>query len=183
MRQPILYIFIGYPGAGKTTVAKYIAQQTGAIHLWADKERRNMFNSPTHSIQESKRLYDVLDDKTERLLSEGKSVIFDTNFNYRSDRQLLRAIADKYGATTRLIWLTTPKNIAKARALHHTHRDHNGYPVTMTVAEFDRLSNHLEPPLSAEQAIKIDGSRIDLDSISAQLDLLGDIDGRIGPTN
>lgn len=167
--EPTLYLFIGYPGAGKTSVAKYIHKQSGAIHLWADQERQIMFTNPTHSHQESKELYDKLNSKAKSLLNSGKSVIFDTNFNYFSDRELMRNIAKETNASTKLIWLTTPKTIAKERALHHTHRDQNGYLVTMTETEFENLSNHLEKPKSSERPIKINGADLDYLKLSQQL--------------
>lgn len=162
MTKQKLYLFVGYPGAGKTTVAKRIAEKTGAIHIWADHERQKMFVNPTHSTIESRQLYTLLDAKTETLLNQGQSVIFDTNFNYRSDRELLKAIAARHHAETIVIWMTTPKATAKQRALHHTHRERNGYITTMSEDEFENLSNHIETPSDEEKPIKIDGTTIDL---------------------
>lgn len=170
-QKPTLYIFVGCPGAGKTTLAKYICEQTGAVHLWADQERQKMFTYPTHSEEESQQLYKALDIRTEDLLKEGKSVVFDTNFNYFHDRELMRSIAEKYNAELKLIWVTTPKEIAKPRALHHTHRDHNGYMVTMTEAEFNHLCDHLEPPSEQEHPIKIDGNIFNEEDITQKLAL------------
>ncbi len=115
--KPNLYLLVGYPGSGKTTLSKYISQKTNAVHLWADQERQAMFDFPSHSKKESDQLYNILDKKTSHLLANGMSVVFDTNFNYFSDRQLLREIGQKNNANNLLIWLTTPKHIAKARAL------------------------------------------------------------------
>ena len=163
-----LYLFIGYPGAGKTTIAKHIEEKTGAVHLWADRERQKLFGYATHSEDENRQLYEYLDQQTDRLLAEGHSVIFDTNFNFHKDRLMLRDIAARHGAKTEIIWVNTPKEVAKPRALHHTHRDRNGYPVTMTEEEFDRLSNHLEPPSPDEHPVIIDGTdlnKVDLDKL------------------
>jgi len=169
--KPKLYLFVGYPGSGKTTVAKYIEEQTNATHLWADQERQIMFGYPTHSLDESQQLYDALDKKAEQLLARGKNVIFDTNFNYRADRQLMRNLGSRLNAKTYLIWLITPKKVAKTRALHHTHRDKNGYLITMTEQEFNHLCDHLEPPTATEQPIKIDGTDIDYVALKKQLNL------------
>ncbi len=170
-QKPTLYLFVGCPGAGKTTLAKFIATRTGAYHIWADQERQRMFTYPTHSAKESQTLYKALDIKTEELLKSGQSVIFDTNFNYRRDRNLLRSIAEKYGAQTKLIWLTVSPEIAKERALHHTHRDRNGYLVAMTEAEFNHLCDHLEPPTDDECPIRIDTTAINEEQLSSVLGL------------
>src|ERR1700722_5772312 len=116
--KPRLYLLVGYPGAGKTTVSKIIVEATGAVHLWADVERQKRFGQATHSQQESEQLYDELNARAEQLLAEGKSVVFDTNFNFRGDRQKLREIAGRHGAETFVVWITLPEEVAKARSVY-----------------------------------------------------------------
>lgn len=171
MDKPTLYLFVGAPGAGKTTVAQLIHESTGAVHLWADRERQAMFDNVTHTKQESEELYTRLNGRADALLAEGKSVIFDTNFNYKKDRDHLRAIADKHGATTRIIWMTTPLEIARERALHDDHRDQNGYQAAMTPEEFAHLTDHLEAPTDNEDFMMIDGSNIDREAVKRQLSI------------
>jgi len=167
--KPVLYIFVGYPGSGKTTVAKIIAEMSSAEHLWADHERHKMFNQPTHAVSESRRLYAHLNQVTDRLLSQGLSVIFDTNFNYYSDRQHLRQIAKKRQAKTILIWLTTPLAIARARATEHSHNKETRIWGNMPPEVFDRMSSQLELPKRYEAAIQIDGTNINRENLKQQL--------------
>lgn len=76
MKSPVLYLMLGYPGAGKTTTAKTIHELTGAVHLWADKIRNERYPHPTHSHKENIELYDYLNELTAELLATGQSVIF-----------------------------------------------------------------------------------------------------------
>lgn len=160
MSKPILYIFIGYPGAGKTTVAKIISQKTGAVHLMADQERHKMFGKPTHSAAESHQLYNALNDLAADLLSQGRSVVFDTNFNFRADRDKLCSIAESNGADMRIIWVTVDIDTAKKRAVHSEYI-RNGYSASMSEAHFDEIVSKLEPPSEDEIIIKIDGTKLD----------------------
>lgn len=169
MSKPVLYLMVGYPGSGKTTISKLIAKRTGAVHLWADIERRKMFGEPTHSETESIQLYEYLNHRAGELLDSGQSVVFDTNFNFSSDRQKLREIADQRGAGCKVIWLTTPADVAREKAVHPPVM-RNGYMTGMTAEEFDAIVNKLEPPNKDENVIKIDRSKLDADSM---LRLLG----------
>lgn len=171
MNKPKLYLFVGYPGAGKTTVARLIADATNAVHIWTDQERHAMFGKATHAEEESNKLYEHLNNRVDRLLSEGKSVIFDTNFNFRSDRKYLADIAAKHHAETVIVWMTTPKEVAKRRALDVTHHKHNGYDEVMSAKTFESLSNHLEEPGEDEHPIKLDGTDLDIPYAKRQLDL------------
>jgi predicted kinase len=168
--QPTLYIMLGYPGAGKTTAAKVIHQLTGAMHLWADHERRQMFGQPTYTHAENMQLYDALNKRVEQLLHEGKSLIFDTNFNFFRDRQRMRQIAADAGAQCKLIWVTTPKDIAKQRAISGAIQQDTRILGDMPPEAFERMSRNLEPPTNDEQFIEVDGTKVSPEYIA---DLLG----------
>lgn len=170
MSKPKLYIFVGFPGAGKTSMAKIIQEATGAIHLWADNERWQMFGTPTHHDDESRKLYEYLNDKTAQLLNSGKSVLFDTNFNHRFDRDHLRAVAQKNNADTVLIWLTTPADVARDRAVH-SKDSRNGYTMNMTPEEFENITAKLEPPSEDENPLKFDGTKFDIPEVLQHLKL------------
>ena len=166
MAKPTLFLFVGFPGAGKTTAAKIIEEATGATHLWADNVRWRMFQQPTHSATESRELYEHLNDRTAELLRAGKSVIFDTNFNFRADRDYLRHIASENGAETVLIWLTTPVEVAHERAAH-SDTTRNGYTVNMTHEMFENIVSKLEIPIKNENPIKFDGTKLDVAALKA----------------
>lgn len=169
MSKPILYLMVGYPGAGKTTISRLISKRTGAVHLWADAERHKMFGKPTHSQEESVQLYEYLNHRAAELLANGESVVFDTNFNFASDREKLRDIAKQRDAETKVVWLTTPVEVAREKAVHPPEM-RNGYMIGMTEQEFDSIVSKLEPPTKNEKVIKLDRSKLDAESL---LRLLG----------
>ena len=169
MSKPVLYLMVGYPGAGKTSLARIISEATGAIHIWSDKERHEMFPNPTHSQQESHQLYEALNKRTSQLLAAGNSVVFDTNFNFYSDRQKLREIAANNNAECRVVWLSTPEEVSRSRAVR-TPQIRNGYHTDMSDEQFDQIISKLEAPQDNENFIKLDAANLDK---STALHILG----------
>lgn len=155
--QPTLYLMVGYPGSGKTTVANHIHALTGAQHIWADKERVALFGEPRFGSQESKQLYAKLNKHTVDLLAQGKSVIFDTDFRFRKDRDYLRQLAEEAGADVKLIWLTTDKALAMKRATEEAENQPTRIMGNMPLESFHRTATHIEPPTDDEHPIKING--------------------------
>ncbi len=151
---------VGYPGSGKTTVSRIICDLTGAEHIWADFERKTMFGTPTHSPAESKQLYMCLNAEAETRLAAGKSVIYDTNFNFYDDRELMRAVAARHNADTKLVWVQTPRDIAFARASIDVHKHDTRVLGDIPKKQFDRMAHNLQPPRPNEQPVILDGTKI-----------------------
>ncbi len=174
MTRPTLYLMLGYPGAGKTTAAKIISELTGAVHLWADHERRARYGTPTYEHEENLHLYGILNEETAQLLHSGQSVIFDTGFNFYRDRQHLRRIAKQAGARTLVVWVTTHRQVAKNRATTNAHLQATRVLGNFSEKDFERISDNLEPPHEDENHIKLDGTRISPEYVIEQLKLADD---------
>lgn len=151
---------LGYPGSGKTTTAKVIHKLTGAVHLWADDIRREKFGEPSYTHEENLALYEYLNGVTAQVLGSGRSVIFDTNFNFYKDREHLRKIADEAGAQAVVVWVTTSKEVARERATHDAHMQDTRVLGNMPEATFDRMSKNLEEPRPDELVIEVDGTKV-----------------------
>jgi predicted kinase len=164
-----LYLMLGYPGAGKTTTSKILHKLTGAEHLWADHERKKMFSTPQHTHSENIKLYEQLNQVTDNLLAEGKSVIFDTNFNFYKDREKLRQIGAKHGAHTVVVWVTAPKDIARERATKDANKQETRVLGDMPVEHFERISRNLQEPRDGEDVIHLDGTHIDEATVIAAI--------------
>jgi predicted kinase len=169
MKTPVLFLMLGYPGAGKTTAALEIHKASGATHLWADHIRRERFDPPTYTHQENIQLYSHLNELAAELLAAGNSVIFDTNFNFYKDREHLRKIAEAHGARNILVWVTTPKDIARQRAIKDAHQQTTRILGNMPLKDFERMSGNLQPPREGEPYVEIDGTKISTDYIKHEL--------------
>lgn len=170
MQEKTLYLMVGYPGSGKTTISRIIHEHTGAVHLWADHERSQMFPSPTHDHRENILLYAALNDRTRDLLRDGKSVIFDTNFNFYKDRKKLRRLAAREGARTVVVWVQTPMSLARERATKLSHGQETRIWGNMPVEHFNRIAGNLQEPLPEEHPVIISGEHVEPQDV---LDALG----------
>lgn len=155
--QPSLYLMLGYPGAGKTTVAKYIEQLTGAERLSSDETRVSLFGEPTFSPSEHNKLYKHLNQQTRRLLSAKKNVIYDANLNRYAHRQEKYDICKQTGATALLIWVTTDRDLSKNRATNDSRKKYTPPDETL-YSLFERIADVIEPPKATEPVVKIDGT-------------------------
>lgn len=170
MQKPTLYLMLGYPGAGKTTTANIIHELTGAVHLSSDELRGEIFPKPDFSQQEHENLYKTIDQTSEHLLQQGKSVIYDANLNRLQHRQEKYAICKKAGATPVLLWVQAPRSIAKQRAAY-IDRQHlvpdNETPDEM----FERIANVIEEPKNDEPYTVIDGTKVTKEYVAGLLHL------------
>jgi len=168
-QKPTLYLMLGYPGAGKTTAAKLIAAHTHGIHIWADEHRRTHYPEPHYSEEENQKLYKKLNDQAESALHSGQSVVYDTAFNHYADREKLRAIARQAGAESVVIWVQTPREVARHRALNADQHPATRILGNMTEVVFGRLSDKLEKPHHDEKTIPMDGTQLTAEYVAKQL--------------
>ena len=159
MTQPILYMLLGYPGAGKTTTAKIIEELTGAHRLTSDDERLKMFPKPNFTETEHSQLYQKLDEETEKLLSSGQSVIYDANLNRYTHREEKYKICQRTNARAVLIWLNTDRHTSETRATDKSRL--KLWPVNETAKDmFNRIADLIEPPKDSEDPIVLEGSNL-----------------------
>jgi predicted kinase len=156
----ILYMMLGYPGAGKTTAAASIARVTGATHISSDEIRREILPNSTFTQDEHDLLYTELDERVAKLLSEGKSVVYDANLNRHAHRGEKYALAEAMGVQTVLVWVKTPHELARHRRVtaepQHDLTPRHESPEQM----FDRIAGLFEPPQDDEPYTELDGTKI-----------------------
>lgn len=165
MNRPILFMMFGYPGAGKTTAARVIHELTGAEHLSSDALRLELFPNPTYSQEEHDTVYAELNKRTEELLRQGRSVVYDANLNRYVHRLEKYELSERTGAKPVLLWVQAPKDLARQRAVMRGHQ--HLVPKDETFESmFDRVTNIIEEPREDEPVYTVSGNPLDKSAVA-----------------
>jgi hypothetical protein len=125
--RPRLVAVGGLSGTGKTTLARPLAPQfgavPGAVHLRSDLERKAMAGRPAQTrlsaAQYAKtardRIYGRMLERAETLLCAGHSVLLDATFIDPAHRAAAAALADRLGLSFTGLWLEGPASTLLAR--------------------------------------------------------------------
>lgn len=126
-KQPRLVVLCGLPAAGKTTLARELADAYGAIRLDADEWKLALGIDPFDDDARV-RLEGQLLDLAKRLLSLGTSVVLEWGFWARVERDALRDLARSVDARVELHFLDMPYDELVRRAVQRT--ANGGIPIT-----------------------------------------------------
>ena len=127
-KQGQLFLMAGLSGAGKSTVARHLARQRGAIHIRSDAVRKHLAGIPlrqrggpeVYTPEMTDRTYRRLVQLGVELAQEGYSVILDAKF----DRQALRGMAieqaQQCGIPLRILYCHAPEPVLRERLQRRT---------------------------------------------------------------
>jgi predicted kinase len=146
-----LFLLAGLPGAGKSTFARALAQETGALVVESDRLRRLLFGQPVFSGRESEALFRALNSATRRLLEEGYAVIVDATNLSESDRRPFYELADALGFVLAVVALDAPVPVVERRLEERLARS-CGYSYA-DVAVYHRMRERVEPISRAHRRI------------------------------
>ncbi|MEY2831179.1 MAG: hypothetical protein RLZZ574_437 [Cyanobacteriota bacterium] len=121
-----LILMSGLSGSGKSTVARTIAQNKGAIQIRSDAVRKHLAGIPVDQVDQlaSDRLYTAaMTQKTyDRLLElglilvkEGYTVILDAKYDRLSLRQAVITQAKEQNILLKIIYCTAPESVLRDR--------------------------------------------------------------------
>jgi predicted kinase len=101
MREQTLYLVCGLPGAGKTTRAREVVASTNAVHLCPDEWVLGLGMSLV-DYEFRIKLQACMLDHAGKLLRAGVSVIVEFGSWAREEREAIRQVAQRAGASTEL---------------------------------------------------------------------------------
>jgi len=118
-----LFLMAGLSGAGKSTVARYLAHQVGAIQIRSDAVRKHLAGIPLgdrgdeslYSSAMSQKTYDRLLELGIPLASDGYAVILDARYDRQSSRQQVLQQARAAQLPLTILDCTAPYEILQSR--------------------------------------------------------------------
>ncbi|MCW2795561.1 MAG: kinase [Nocardioides sp.] len=145
---PVLYLTVGLPGAGKTTLARRIADEHGVLRLTPDEWMAPLFG---HSDADGRR--DILEGRmiwvAHQVLVSGSSVILDFGCWSPEERFAIRSVAESVGARFDLRYVKIDEPERRARAARRWQEAPES-TFAMSDADHDRFLALCQPPSSAE---------------------------------
>ncbi|WP_345466194.1 AAA family ATPase [Deinococcus carri] len=105
---PTLFLLVGLPGAGKTTLARRLEQEHSALRLTPDEWMRPLFGASESDNKRAVLEHDLLWSVAARALSLGVNVVLDYGFWSREERELYRERARALGVRAELHMLDVP---------------------------------------------------------------------------
>lgn len=152
--KPLFIMLYGYPGAGKTHVARQLSATLHAAHLHSDRIRGELFTEPRFDKEEDQLVEHLMLYMTEEFLKAGVSVVFDANVDRLADRRELRNIAHKAKANAVLVWLQIDADSAYARLSRRDRRTSDDkYARDYTRKTFEAVLHKMQNPKNEDHIV------------------------------
>lgn len=144
--RPVLIYFYGFPGAGKSYIAKNLSSHLKSALVSDDIIRSELFDSPSYSEQENQIIRYIMDYLAEQFLGSGLSVIYDTNASLLSHRRQLRSIAQRSSGESLLIWIQIDPETAFSRLQVSSSQAKNKDGTERVRKSFDNQISQMQGP-------------------------------------
>jgi predicted kinase len=146
--RPVLYLTVGLPGAGKTTLARRLAEEKRILRLTPDE-----WMAPLFADSDAGGRRDILEGRmiwvAHQVLRGDSSVILDFGCWSAEERYAIRAMADSVGAGFELKYVEIEESERRARAGSRWHEAPES-TFAMSDADHDRFLALCQPPSAAE---------------------------------
>lgn len=149
-----LFLMVGLPGAGKTTVARELAVSHHALRLTPDEWHLPLFGESLRADGKRDILEGRLVTVALRTLRLGTSVVLDFGLWGQDERSALRWLADEAGVACQVVYLPVEQDVQLARIVHRqANTPHETFPMPEAdVVAWRNQSRRQMPPSSRARA-------------------------------
>lgn len=167
MKKPLLVMFLGVPGSGKTFFASQLAKKLNAVRLNGDTMRlaifgsveniERVYNSESRPIL-NRYVFNAIDYATEQVLFHGDTVVYDAHHNMRKTRLGLEELAKRCEAIPIVVKIVTPYDTALVRGQNREARaDQRQLSAEKMREVMERHQKNTDEPEESENVIEISG--------------------------
>ena len=151
--KPSLHFFCGKMAAGKTTLAKKLAQKYGAIYIGEDDWLTMLYPTEisklTDYLNYSGRLKSLLGAHVQTLLSHGVSVVMDFPGNTIKQRNWFKGIYENTDYHHLLHYIEASDQLCKRQLAKRSQTKPDDAAFT-SEKEFDEITKYFQAPSDAE---------------------------------
>lgn len=145
---PVLSLFCGKIASGKSTLARRLAAQSGAVAIHEDDWLSALYGDQMRSVQDyvrcAARLRAVMEPHVTALLGAGISVVLDFPANTPQTRAWLLGLVGQTGVRHEMHVLDVPDEVCWARLQRRNAE--GGNPFQVTRAQFEQITRHFSMP-------------------------------------
>lgn len=114
-KEVMLIIVCGLQGAGKTTVAKEVAEKLKAVLLRTDIIRKSLIKEPKYTVAEMQKIYKEMFIRARKMLQDDKNVVLDATFTKKENRMEAKKIAEETNVDFQIIEVVCSEKVIKKR--------------------------------------------------------------------
>jgi len=152
-KETTLHFFCGKMAAGKSTLARELAEKHAAVLLREDDWLAQLYPQQITDIpgylKYSTRLKNLLSDHIQSLLAHGLSVVLDFPANTIEQREWFRTIYEKRDVSHTLHFVDVSDEVCK-RQLRERSRDKEDGAAFTSEEEFDAITKYFQTPSESE---------------------------------
>jgi uncharacterized protein len=127
-RQGRLFLMCGLSGSGKSTTARQLAKQTGAIHIRSDAVRKHLAGIPLHqrggdewyTPEWNQKTYDRLLALGIKLANQGYPVVLDAKYDQQAWRSAVMDAAHTHSLPLQILHCNAPLEVLRDRLQQRT---------------------------------------------------------------
>jgi predicted kinase len=158
LSKPTIIVFYGYPGSGKSYVARNLEEELQIARVSGDRIRHELFRQPRYDAQENAVVNHLMNYMAEEFLRAGVSVVYDTNAIRTAQRRKLRELARRHQASYLLVWIQIDTENAFSRTQRRDRRTQDDrFSEEQTRASFERQTAIMQNPQPDEDYLVISG--------------------------